>query len=97
MIKHVVNFKFKEMPPAQEAALKAAMLAMVGPIPELRSLSFGRNISPRDTTYTHCLVEEFDDMEALGRYVVHPVHEALLEEHIKPWVEHRTIVDYEMA
>lgn len=95
MIKHVVNFVFKEMPADAEAALGTAARGMMGKIPELRAAAFGRNISPRDRTYTHCLVTEFDDMAAVGRYLVHPLHEAFIHDNVQPWMKSRTIVDFE--
>lgn len=96
MIKHVVAFTLKEMTADQEAALLAAFNGLVGVIPELKSFSMGRNVSDRDQTFTHCLVSEMEDMEAVRRYLVHPAHERAVEEHLKPVMISRAIVDYEV-
>ena len=96
MIKHVVAFTLREMPADQEAALLAAFNGLMGLIPELHSFSMGRNISDRDQTFTHCLVSEMEDMVAVGRYLKHPAHEAAIEEHLKPVMISRSIVDYEV-
>ena len=97
MIQHVVAFKLSEMPPAQEAALLAAFNGLMGVIPELKAFSMGRNVSDRDQTYTHCLVSVMDDMAAVGRYLKHPAHEAAIEQHLKPVMEARAVMDYEIG
>ena len=97
MIKHVVAFKLKPMPAEQEEALLSAFNALSGQIPELHALTMGRNVSDRDQTYTHCLVSELDDMAAVGRYLVHPAHEAAIKDHLAAVMESRMIVDYEFT
>lgn len=97
MIKHVVAFRLKPMPAEQEEALLAAFHALEAQIPELRSFSMGRNVSDRDQRYTHCLVSTMDDMEAVGRYLVHPAHQAAIADHLAPVMEERMIVDYTFA
>ena len=96
MIKHIVVFQFEGLDAAKEAEMTAAFHAMFDQIPELRSLSFGPNLSPRDKTFTHALVEEFDDMDALARYVAHPVHDKLVQDFVAPYAKTRHIVDYEL-
>lgn len=96
MIKHVVAFTLKEMSADQEAALLAAFNGLMGVIPELKSFSMGRNVSDRDQTYSHCLVAEMEDMEAVGRYLRHPAHEGAIEGHLKAVMVGRAIVDYEV-
>lgn len=94
MIKHVVAFRLKDVSAEQEEALLQAFRALEGQIPELRSFTIGRNVSDRDQTYTHCLVAEMDDMDAVGRYLVHPAHKAAVDDHLAPIMEHRIVVDY---
>ncbi|MNS12986.1 Stress responsive A/B Barrel Domain protein [compost metagenome] len=95
MIKHVVAFRLNEGVSAQqEDAMLQAFRALEGQIPELHSFTIGRNLSDRDQTYTHCLVAEMDDMDAVGRYLVHPAHKAAVDDHLAPIMEHRIVVDY---
>lgn len=94
MIKHVVAFRLKEVSAEQEEALLQAFRALEGQIPEIRSFTIGRNVSDRDQSYTHCLVAEMDDMDAVGRYLVHPAHKAAVDDHLAPIMEHRIVVDY---
>jgi hypothetical protein len=35
-----------------------------------------------------------DDMDAVGRYLVHPAHKAAVDDHLAPIMEHRIVVDY---
>ncbi len=94
MIKHVVAFRLKDVSAEQEDAMLQAFRALEGQIPELRSFTIGRNVSDRDQTYTHCLVADMDDMDAVGRYLVHPAHKAAVDDHLAPIMEHRIVVDY---
>jgi len=93
-LKHIVMFRFEGMSAEQEAAMLAGLGGLMGTIPELKSFSMGRNVSPRDDQFTHCLVTEFDDLDACMRYVADPRHEAAVNEHVKPYMKARAIVDY---
>lgn len=96
MIKHIVCFTLKDMPAEQEEKLLAAFRALERLVPEVKAFTMGRNISDRDQTYTHCLVSEFEDMAAVGRYLQHPAHVAAVKEHLEPVLEKRAVVDYEV-
>lgn len=95
MITHVVAFKLQEMSEEQEGELLAAFNGLMGVVPELRAFSMGRNVSDRDSTFTHCLVAQLDDMAAVWRYLMHPDHEAAIEHYLKPVMIERNIIDYE--
>jgi hypothetical protein len=41
------------------------------------------------------LVADFPDVEAWRRYADHPVHLAIIEEHVKPWLAARSAAQYE--
>ncbi len=97
MLKHVVLFRLEGQSAEQEAAMLAACRGLLGVIPELKSFSMGRNVSPRDDQFTHCLVTDFDDLDACMRYVNDPRHVAVVDEHLKPYVKARAIADYEIA
>ena len=96
MIKHIVTFQLQPMPFEQEEALLSAFRGLLGTVPEIRAFTMGRNISDRDQTFTHTLVADFDDMAAVGRYLVHPAHEAAIAQHLKPVMISRNIIDYEV-
>ena len=100
MVKHIVLFKLKdEAPEAQKLEamnrFKAAIEALPARIPVIRKIEVGLNINPGET-WSIGLYSEFDSLEDVKRYAVHPDHVAagkLLAE-VK---ESRACVDYEIG
>jgi hypothetical protein len=75
MLKHVVFFKFKEgVADAEIATLENALRALPAKIPEIKGFQFGRDMVRSDRSYDFSLVSEFDNLEAMKRYQVHPDH-----------------------
>ncbi len=99
MVKHIVLFKLKDEAPAEArlAAMntfKAAIEALPAKIPFIRSIEVGLNINPAET-WSIALYSEFDSLDDVRRYAVHPDHVAagkLLAE-VR---ESRACVDYEL-
>ncbi len=100
MVKHIVLFKLKdEAPEAQKLEamnrFKAAIEALPARIPVIRKIEVGLNINPGET-WSIGLYSEFDSLEDVKSYAVHPDHVAagkLLAE-VK---ESRACVDYEIG
>jgi len=95
VIKHVVAFRLENQTPEQERAMHDAFGSLLGNIPEILAFSMGRNISPRDDRFTHSLVSEFADMDAVMAYVNHPLHQDVVKTHLAPFMTDRAIIDYE--
>jgi len=96
VIRHIVGFRFKpDTTPAQIADFLAAFRALGEQIPELRSLSVGPNLTDRDVSFPYLLNGSFDDMAALGRYLVHPAHVEAIATYLTPILEQRVILDIE--
>lgn len=99
MVKHIVLFKLKDEAPAEARlaamnAFKAAIEALPDKIPFIRSIEVGLNINPAET-WSIALYSEFDSLDDVRRYAVHPDHVAagkLLAE-VR---ESRACVDYEL-
>ncbi|CCZ47766.1 MAG TPA: Dabb family protein [Mediterranea massiliensis] len=99
MVKHIVLFKLKDEAPAEARlaamnAFKAAIEALPAKIPFIRSIEVGLNINPAET-WSIALYSEFDSLDDVRRYAVHPDHVAagkLLAE-VR---ESRACVDYEL-
>lgn len=99
MVKHIVLFKLKDEAPAEARlaamnAFKAAIEALPAKIPFIRSIEVGLNINPAET-WSIALYSEFDSLDGVRRYAVHPDHVAagkLLAE-VR---ESRACVDYEL-
>ena len=100
MVKHIVLFKLKdEAPEAQKLEamnrFKAAIEALPARIPVIRKIEVGLNINPGET-WSIGLYSEFDSLEDVKSYAVHPDHVAagkLLAE----GKESRACVDYEIG
>lgn len=101
MIKHIVMWKLKEQAGGLEKSenaieIKKRLESLRGVINEIKSLEVGININSTDeSAYDACLISEFDTMEALGRYQVHPEHKKI-SEFVKSVRVSRTTVDFEI-
>ena len=96
MILHQVLLRFKRATTAERiAALAAALLEMKGPIPEIRDLRWGANLGPSNVEYPYVLTVTFDDLDALERYLIHPVHRRVVAEHLEAIREAKLAVDIE--
>lgn len=99
MIKHVVLFQLKEDVDAAEKQqvmerFKAGILELPGQIPCIRQIEVGFNANP-DEQYDVALSSEFDTLEDVKTYAVHPAHVAVAQI-IKPYVKSRACSDYEV-
>ncbi|WP_373720138.1 Dabb family protein [Bacteroides heparinolyticus] len=99
MVKHIVLFKLKDEVSADEklAAMnnfKAAIEALPAKIPVIRKVEVGLNMNPGET-WNIALYSEFDTLDDVKSYAVHPDHVAAgkLLATVK---ESRACVDYEL-
>ena len=99
MVKHIVLFKLRADVPAEQRleamrSFKAAIEALPERISCIRKVEVGLNVNPSETWHI-ALYSEFDSLDDVKRYAVHPDHVAagkLLAE-VK---ESRACVDYEI-
>lgn len=99
MVKHIVLFKLKDEAPAEARlaamnAFKAAIEALPAKIPFIRSIEVGLNINPAET-WSIALYSEFDSLDDVRRYAVHPDHVAA-RKLLAEVRESRACVDYEL-
>ncbi|EGJ71027.1 Stress responsive alpha-beta barrel domain-containing protein [Bacteroides coprosuis DSM 18011] len=99
MVKHIVLFKLKEDAPLNEKKevmnqFKKAIEALPAKISFIRKVEVGLNING-DETWDIALYSEFDSLEDVKAYAVHPEHVAAakLLANLK---ESRACVDYEI-
>ena len=98
MIHHVVLFQFApDTTPDQIDAARQALLALEGVIPDVLAISFAPNQAPGEQDYTHCLLVQCDDMDAVARYMEHPAHVKAVKEHVLPIRRNRLAVDFEVS
>jgi len=75
MLKHVVFLKFKEgITDTEIATLEKALGGLPAKIPEIKGFQFGRDIVRSERSCDFSLVSDFDNLEAMKRYQVHPDH-----------------------
>lgn len=97
MIHHLVLFRWTASATSDKVnAAGSALLDMQGRIPEVRAVSFGPNLAPSRSEYSHTLLVVVDDMAAVQRYVDHPVHVEIVRHYLAPIREARLAVDFEV-
>ena len=95
MIEHIVLFEVIESTSSEKIeAMIQGLQSLKTEISEVLSLSCGANISDRGDGFTHGLVVRFDSAEALNAYLVHPLHQKLVQESVLPIVERIIVCDY---
>lgn len=80
MVKHIVLFKLKEELPATEKQavmnqFKEAIEALPAKISVIRKIEVGFNVNPAEA-WDIALYSEFDSLEDVKTYAVHPDHVA---------------------
>jgi hypothetical protein len=78
MIKHIVVWKLNEENKEENAQkIKEALEALNGQIPGLLHLEVGFDFSKKESSSDIILYSEFDTVESLDAYVIHPKHVAV--------------------
>lgn len=98
MVKHIVLFKLKDEVPADKklaamTAFKQAIEALPARIPLIHHIEVGLNINPGET-WSIALYSEFDSLDDVKSYAVHPDHVAA-GQLLAAVKESRACVDYE--
>lgn len=98
MVKHIVLFKLKNEISAEEKQVvalkfKSAIEALPTVIPFIKHVEVGININP-DEQWNIALYSEFNTLEEVKSYAVHPAHVAAAKL-LADVKESRSCVDYE--
>lgn len=99
MVTHLVYFSLKPEAEGRTGAENAALLVerlkqLRGKVPGLRALEAGVNVIQGPDAYDVGLYTQFDDMEGLEAYRVHPAHVEVVE-FVKAVTDGRSAVDFE--
>ncbi len=97
MISHTVMWKFKDENKEENMNTIAERLMALyksGKIDGLRKMEIGKDVSHTDMSYDMVLLTEFDSMEALAAYKIHPDHVAI-SQFVKTIRTARAVVDFE--
>lgn len=101
MVRHIVMFKFKEEAEGRTKKenlqiAKEKLEALQGVVPTLKSSYVKLNDeNANPSNYDIVLVSEYDDMEGLNAYIVHPAHK-MVGEFMGKVRESRACVDFEI-
>lgn len=99
MIRHIVTWKLK----AQDAAAKAAAVAaiagvlepLVAVVPGIHSLHVRPNIAYFDKNWDVLVIGDYESLEALDAYQVHPDHVAAAAV-VRAFVTDRSSIDFQL-
>lgn len=96
MIRHVVMCQFRDDTPQSTID---QLLQAIGAVRTkgMRSLTFGMDLGLRDGNASYCLVADFDDAEAYGRFDADPEHQRIRAEIVAPFVVSATRVQFVLS
>ena len=99
MVRHVILWKLKEMPAAEQetvkADIKAGLEGLAGQIPGLVEIHVNINALPSSNADL-MLDTTFESAEALKGYSKHPAHVAVADSKVRPYYKSRVCLDYEV-
>ena len=100
MIRHVVMWKFKEEAEGKSRKenmqiVKDSLLALLPVISELKKMEIGFDITHSDMSMDLMLLTEFDSVEAMKAYAVHPEH-VKVSCYVRKVIETRVVLDCEI-
>lgn len=96
MLEHIVLFRFKpETTAYTKQKIVTDLMALKDKVPSILDISAGPNFSDRNQGFEYGLVVRFADRQGLDAYQVHPDHQSIVHELIRPAVADILAVDYE--
>ena len=100
MIKHIVMFRLKESALGKSKdenlqVLKVLLESLQDKIPVVKCLEVGINMGTSASASDIALYSEFDNMQALEDYRIHPEHVKVVE-FIEKVCSERRVADYEV-
>lgn len=94
MIKHIVFFKLKDSSLENIEKTAAVLRGLEGKVEQLRGFEVGIDVLKSARSYDIALVADFDSLEDLEGYQVHPEHKKVIE-YMNQVRESSVAVDYE--
>jgi Stress responsive A/B Barrel Domain len=96
MLRHVVLFTWKDTADAgRRAAAVGALRRLREDVGGMSALAVGEDAGLVEGNADAVLVADFPDAEAFAAYARHPVHQAVLDEHVRPWLAGRSALQFE--
>jgi len=94
MIVHIVFFRLKDSSPENMGSTADLIRSLDGKIPQIKRIEAGVDFVRGERNYDVSLYSEFDSVEDLDAYRVHPEHKVVVEQ-LKARSESIVAVDYE--
>lgn len=99
MVKHIILWKLKEMPAEkkkkQVMLVKSGLEALVDKIPGMVDIHV--RIEKLPTSNADMMLDcTFESIEALATYSANPDHNRVADTYIRPFIETRLCIDYEV-
>ena len=99
MVKHIILWKLKDMPETERAErlkkIKEGLEGLEGKIPGMTDIHV--IIEKLGTSTADAMLDStFESAEALNGYSTNPDHVAVAETFIRPYIEIRSCIDYEI-
>ena len=100
MVKHIVMWKFKENAEGKTkeenmAFVRDSLYALRGVIDEIKSMEIGIDVTHSDMSMDLALITEFESVETMKAYAVHPEH-VKVSTYVRKVIESRVVLDYNM-
>jgi uncharacterized protein (DUF1330 family) len=97
MLRHVVLFTWSDAAdPERRRATVAALRRLREDVGGMSSLEVSDDAGLVEGNAHTVLVADFADAEAFRRYASDPTHQAVIAEHVRPWLASRSAVQYEV-
>lgn len=98
MIKHIVMWKFKEEAQGKTKQenmdyVKSNLYALTNKIDEIKSMEIGQDITHGEMSYDMVLITEFESVQALDTYRVHPEH-VKVSKYVREVIFERGAIDF---
>jgi len=97
MIRHVVVFTWSEdAGDARRTTTLEALRGLEQSVGGMSSLTVAPDAGLTEGNGHTVLIADFPDVEAFRRYSADPVHQAVLAEHVRPFLAQRSAVQYQI-
>jgi hypothetical protein len=81
---------------AQKQAVREGLAALPAAIPEICSYQFGDDAAIVEGNYEFAIVADFGSQSDFKTYAAHDAHQKLIAERIRPILQDRAAVQYEL-
>ena len=92
---HVVTFQWRAGDDVSVAAIAEALGSLTARLDGVRNYLCGPDIGLTPAAYDFAVVGTFDDRDSFTAYRDHPEHQRILNEMILPYLQDRTVVQFE--